>query len=191
MNPPAVAQKAARLPLTAGALPAAIRQELDHRLLEGDFRDYQTLADWLQRNGCQIRHGKAVKRGSKLESRLRTIRLATEQARAVTASSNDDDHMSETLVRLVQQHLFDILVDLRGADLSEVNLSALGHVVAEMARASLMQKKWAEDARARVARKVSVAKTKVVDTARTAAAGGGLTLEAEERIRCALMAITK
>jgi hypothetical protein len=171
-----------------GVPPDAIVEELDRGLAAGEFRDYASLKQWLERNRCHIRHAAAPRR-SKLERRLHTIRLATEHARALVGG--EDDRLSEALVRLVQQHLFEILVELKPGELTEINLSALGHVVAEMARASLMQKKWAEESQARLEQKVNRAKNKVVNAARNAAEGGGFTPEAEERIRQALMAITK
>ncbi|MGH7935210.1 MAG: phage protein Gp27 family protein [Candidatus Binataceae bacterium] len=195
--PPAAAGKAPGRPPLKGKLkqlPAAVREELDHRLVEGGFRDYRGLAKWLGENGCQITPSSVWNYGSKLEKRLNTIRLATAEARAVVAASpENEDRMSEALLRLIQQHLFEVLVDLKAGDLTQVNLGALARTVAHMARASIMQKKWAEEMRANFAQKVDTAERKVVLAARAAANsnGGGLTPEAEAGIRKALLEITE
>lgn len=172
-----------------------MRKELDRRLFEGGFCNYRALAQWLGENGCQITPMAVWKYGSKLEKRLNAIRLATEEARAVVdASVDDEDHMSEALLRLIQQHLFEVLVDLKSRDLAQVNLSALARAVAQMARASITQKKWVEEMRIKLVQKVDMARCKVVEVARDAAANGGaggLTPEAEACIRRALLEITE
>ena len=65
------------------ALPRSIRDELNRRLLEGDLSNYASLSQWLRKQGYQISRNAIAQYGSKLEHRLETVRMATEQARAV------------------------------------------------------------------------------------------------------------
>ena len=80
------------------------------------------------------------------------MRLATEQARAVveaSESSNEVD-INQALMRLVQQHLFTLLMELNVAELTEVNLAALARTVATLAKASVSQQKYAAEMRTHV-----------------------------------------
>ena len=52
------------------------------------------------------------KYGQKLEQRLELLKIATAQARAVVEAAPDDDRINEALMRLVQQNLFAVLVEV-------------------------------------------------------------------------------
>jgi hypothetical protein len=120
-------------------LPLAIRKELDRRLIEGDFRDYRGLAAWLGTQGCTISSVGVWKYGSRLEQRLELVRLATTQAKAIVeASGADDCKINEALLRLVQQQLFAVLVELEPSEAHAVNVAALARSVAQMGRVTLM-----------------------------------------------------
>jgi hypothetical protein len=176
------------------ALPRELREELNRRLTAGEFQGYLGLAQWLRRKGYGI-SGKEIRDyGGKLEQRLEAVRIATEQARAVVAASPDDDNrMGEALLRLVQHHLFTVLVELNPQDPKQADLRNLARTVAELGRAAIMQKKFAEELRERVAQRVATAQAKVMSTVREAAEGRprqGLTPQAEQEIRDALMEIS-
>ena len=175
------------------SLPRELREELNRRLTGGEFQGYLGLAQWLRRKGYAI-SGKEIRDYSgKLEQRLEAVKIATEQARAVVEASPDDDNkMGEALLRLVQHHLFTVLVELNPQDPKQADLRNLARTVAELGRAAIMQKKFAEDLRERVAQRVAVAQAMVMSTMRTAAEGKprqGLTAEAEKEIRDALLSI--
>jgi Protein of unknown function (DUF3486) len=170
------------------ALPRTVRDELNRRLLDGDLASYASLSRWLKKQGYQISRHAVPRYGNRLERRLETVKMATEQARAIVAATDEDDaRMSEALLRLVQQHLFAVLVELT-PEATRANLSALTRCVAEMGRASIMQKKFAEEMRVRVEGRLASAAHKVVEVARSE---GGLTPAAEEEIRRTLMEITQ
>src|SRR5205807_3086922 len=100
--------------------------------------------------------------------------------------------LDEALLRLVQQHLFSLLVELDPLDPKRSNLTALARTVAEMGRASLTQKKYADEMRANLRVKVQAAEHTVVEAARIAAVTGtkgGLTPEAEQAFRSAQMEV--
>jgi hypothetical protein len=179
-------------PSRIARLPVAVRDDLNQRLTTGAFSGYAELTRWLKRQGLHI--SSSVVRGCRLtlERRLQAVKLATEQARAVIAASPDDNPPDEALLRLVQQHLFSLLVELDPLDPKRSNLTALARTVAEMGRASLTQKKYADEMRANLRVKLQAAEHTVVEAARIAAVTGtkgGLTPEAEQEIRLALMEI--
>jgi hypothetical protein len=130
----------------------------------------------------------SVKRyANKLEQRLGAVRLATEQARAVVEAADDDDfEINEALLRLVQQHLFTVLVELNGADLNRANLPALARSVSALGRASILQKKYTEEMRVRIIDKVAAAQ-QAVETAKAR----GLSEAGAAQIKDALMEITE
>jgi hypothetical protein len=173
-------------------LPSDLREQLDRRLIAGNFRSYRELTTWLNEQGFEIGAAAVRRYGGKLERKLEAVKLATVQARAVIAASpDDDDRINEALIRLVQQHLFTVLVELKSDRLSGTNLAALARSVAEIAKTAVMQKKAAEELRASVRDKLGAAEKKVVGAARQAAGDKGLTLEAEAQIRRALTEIAE
>lgn len=176
-------------------LPREIREELNRRLMDGGFAGYSSLSVWLRKQGYYITRSEIKDYGNKLEQRLEAVRLATAQARAVVAASPEDDNrMSEALIRLVQHHLFNILVELNPQDPKQADLRAIARMVAELGRSSIMQRKFAEEMKEKVAGRVNAATAKVMDVAAAAAAngnGGGLSEEGEAEIRRALLEITK
>lgn len=179
-------------------LPKDVREELDRRLVDGAFSGYRQLSRWLGTKGCQIIHGAVAQYGKRLERRIDALRIATAQAREIVDASGGDDHvMDDALTRLVQQQLFSILVDLDTKNPQELNLPTLARSVAQVGRISLAQQRRAEELEAKVREKVAAAEQKVLTAARgledsvQAPAEGGLSPEAEERIRKALLEITQ
>lgn len=171
------------------SLPPGVREELDRRLVQGGFMNYRGLADWLGAQGCAITTAAVQRYGSKLERRLEAVKLATMQAKSVIEASPDDDNkINEALLRLVQQHLFTVLVELKTEDLSGVNVAALARSVAQIARAAIVQKKFTEEIRNSIEQKTREAGDKVISTVK-AAARGGLSPQAEREIRKALLEI--
>ena len=177
------------------SLDPKLRAELDRRLVEGHFSDYRGLAKWLGENGLKIGHAAVNRYGSLMERRLEQVRMATAQARAVVdEAGGDDDRITAATLKLVQQRLFTVLVDLNDADPKQANIAALANTVAQMTRASVMQERWANDLKTRLKERVGKAERKVIAQARTAveAAGGkGLSDDAQKQIRAALLEITQ
>ncbi len=167
-------------------LPKEIREELDSRIVKKGFAGYRELSAWLREEGYEIRKSAIHNHGQKLEQRLKAIKLATEEARAIVAASPDDDNaMNDALVRLVQDRLFTFLVDLELEDIDAVKLSKVSRGIADVARASISQKKFMQEARDRV--KAGVVKTS--EQVAIAERGGGISPEAGKAIRDALLGI--
>jgi uncharacterized protein DUF3486 len=138
-------------PKTIRGLPEDVRKELDERIARRDFKNYTELKRWLALHGCQIATVAVRHHARKLEGQLEAVRLATEQARAVVeATGSDELDINHALMRLVQQHLFTLLVELNVEELTEVNLAALARTVATLARASVSQQKYATEMRTHV-----------------------------------------
>jgi hypothetical protein len=135
-------------------LPDAVRTELEQRLLRGGFAGYVALADWLAEQGYGIGKSAVHRYGQAFERRMAALKIATDQAKALAAESGDDEGaMNEALIRLVQTRTFEILLEL-DHDAASTDLAKIGRMVADLARASVSQKKWAEQARAKIAAKL-------------------------------------
>lgn len=164
-------------------LPEEVRDLLNARLIATSFSNYEGLSDWLLDQGFEIKKSALHNYGSAFEERIAQLRVATEQAKAIVAESPDDEGaMSEALMRLVQERLFTILKDLQ-VDPTKVSLSGMAKAVAELGRASVTQKKYAAEVRERAAA--------VADQASKIAKRGGLSTEAANEIRSAILGIAK
>jgi uncharacterized protein DUF3486 len=171
-----------RTPHRIRVLPAEVRKELDERIARRDFKSYRELKRWLGQHNCQIATVGVRRHVLKLDARLEAVRLATEQARAVVeASGSDDTDINQALLRLVQQHLFTLLVETNKADLTEVNLGSLARTVGTLARASVAQQQFADEMRTHV---LAAQRTLVDAEAR------GLTDAGVAQIKQVLMQIT-
>lgn len=173
-------------PLRIQQLAPEVRAELNDRIASRNFTSYRELKLWLRQHGCLIGTLAVQRHANKLELRLEAVRLATAQARAVVEAAADDNvDINEALLRLVQQHLFTVLVELQGVDFNRANLPALARSVSALARASVLQKKCTDEIRARVAQKVADARH-ALDKARAL----GLSEDGAAQIRNVLMEIT-
>lgn len=172
-------------------LPPKLRAELDRRLIDGHFSGYAGLARWLGQQGCKISYSRVHKYGQKLERRLDTLRLATEQARAVVEAAGEaDDTVNEGLMRLVQGDLFNVLLEVRELDPGKVNFNALARNVASICRSAVQMRRLAEEMRNGIGKRVKTAERKVFAAARRGARGG-LSAAAERTMRAALLEIAE
>jgi len=132
-------------------LPADVREELERLLLAQCFSGYVGLSEWLAEKGYEISKSAIHEWGSGFKDRMGAIKLATEQARAIVAESPDDEGaMAEALTRLVQEKLFQVLVDIE-VDPSKLSLTGLTRAISELGRASVTTKKWAAEVRTKAA----------------------------------------
>ncbi len=127
------------------SLPDEVKAELDKRLVRGGFCDYVALSEWLCEQGYEISKSAIHRYGQAFDERLSAIRIATEQARAVTEAARDEEGaMNEALIRLVQQEAFKVLVNLNDEDKNAM-LPKVGLMVAKLSKAAVGQKKWASE----------------------------------------------
>ncbi len=134
----------------AEQLPDDIREELEQKLIASNFSDYRALESWLAEQGFEITKSSLQRWGSKLEERLHGIKVATEQAKAICAASPDDDGaMSDALMRLVQEKLFQLLLNLE-VDPDSIELPKLTRAIADICRGTVTLKKYQGEVRSKM-----------------------------------------
>jgi len=174
------------------ALPKPVRAWLDTALVDGNFSGYEALSMALKAKGFSIGKSALHRHGEKIEKRLAAIKASTEAAKLIVANSEDaEDARSEALISLVQNELFDALVNLQDANEEDdpkdrvALLAKAGKGIGEITRASIGQKKFATkvraDAKAEAAKAVDVV---------AATKGSGLSKETAETIKRAILGVT-
>lgn len=161
------------------ALPKAVKEWLDVALVDGNFSGYEQLEAELKARGFDIGKSSIHRYGSQFEQKLSMLKLASEQAKAiVTAAPDDEGAVNEALMRLVQEHLFKLLTadEEGGFDLPKV-----ARAVADLGRATVTQKKWQTEVRARAAA--------AADAAERIAKKGGLSAASVAEIRKNILGI--
>ncbi|MBA4289351.1 MAG: terminase [Pseudomonas sp.] len=162
------------------ALPAEVKTWLDKALAENNFSDYEALADELSGRGFAISKSALHRYGQNFEERLSALKMASEQARAVVAAAPDEEGaVNEALMRLVQEHLFKLLMSEGG----QIDLPKVAKAVAELGRASVVQKKWQAEVRERA----EVAANAVEKIAKK----GGLSAATREEMRREILGVAK
>lgn len=136
-------------------LPAEIKQWLDSRLVSGGFAGYELLETEinarLEQAGAAFKIGKSSihRYGSEFEDRLKSLKLVTEQAKAVvTGSADDEDAVSQALIRLTQEKLFNVVLNAQ-VDPEKMDLAKMTRAIADLSRASISNKKFAAEVKAR------------------------------------------
>ena len=159
-------------------LPKTVKTWLDKALAENNFSDYEALASELSAQGFSISKSALHRYGQDFESKLSALKMASEQARAVVAAAPDEEGaVNEALMRLVQEHLFKLLM----ADDKPFDLAKVAKAVAELGKASIAQKKWQTEYR----EKAEVAASRVEKIARK----GGLNQATVEEIRREILGV--
>lgn len=161
-------------------LPPELKAWLDQALVENNFSGYEALSAALAERGISIGKSALHAYGQSFEDRLSALRMASEQARAVVAAAPDEEGaVNEALMRLVQEHLFKLLM----ADGDQIDLPKVAKAVAELGRASVVQKKWQAEVRER-AEAAANAVEKI-------AKRGGLSADTREEMRREILGVAK
>lgn len=165
-------------------LPPEIKAWLDQALVQSNFSQYELLSAELKKRGCEISKTGLHRYGQDFEERLKTLRMVTEQARAVVQASPDEDGaVNDALVRLTQEKMFGILMEIN-VDPDSVDLAKLARAVAELGKASVAQKRWQMEAR-------KSALAEAAKEAGIAAKSVGLTDDAVEQIKRRILGIAE
>lgn len=139
------------------ALPPALKAELERLLADRTHGGYEALAAWLREQGFEVSKSSLHRYDQRVQAVMTRIKASTEAARLLAQSAPDEaDEHSAAVLRIVQSALFDALT--RVAEASEEAdpaeqvkvLSAAARAIAEASRASIGQKKWADEVRARL-----------------------------------------
>lgn len=137
-------------------LPNAVRDWLDKALVEGNFSGYEALENALRERGFNVSKSAIHRYGQGFEERLATLKLATDQAKAVVQAAPDDEGaVSEALMRLVQEKLFQVMLDFKVDPEKPLNIASAAKAVAELSRATVTQKKWQAEVRGKVEAKMA------------------------------------
>lgn len=159
-------------------LPPEIKQWLDRSLIEGNFSGYELLEQELSERGFVIGKSSINRYGQEFEQRMHALKLATEQAKAISESIPDDaGAMNDALIRLVQQKAFETLLKMEeGAPMKEIGL-----MVARLSNATVKQKQWATEVKEKAAT--------AADAVEKIAKKGGLSPAAVKEIRSRILGI--
>ena len=131
-------------------LPPELKEWLDGELVARGFGDYVQLAADLKARGAQVSKSALQRYGSPFEKRMAQVKMSTEQARAlVDAAPDDEDKLGAAVVRLTQERIFGLLVDLE-IDPENVDVNKLFKNAAEIGKASVTQKKFSQSVRAEI-----------------------------------------
>lgn len=162
-------------------LPDDVKRALDERLVSVGFCNYKALSDWLTDQGYQISRSALQRYGQQFEEKLTALKIATEQAKAITSVVGDEEGaMNEALIRLVQQRAFEVLVKLQEDD-EDGRLPKLGVMIAKLSKASVDQKKWVAEVREKA--------SATADEVRAEIKKSGLSDEKAEEIRKKILGI--
>ena len=165
-------------------LPPELKEWLDAQLIRGGFSDYVQLAADLKAKGESVSKSALHRYGSQFEKRMAQLKMSNEQARAlVDASPDDEDKLGAAVIRLTQDRIFQLLVDLE-IDPESVDVNKLFKNAAEIGKASVTQKKFTMEARAAIE---DAARKKVLEEQRAKLEAmptkGGVTAETKAAIR--------
>lgn len=159
------------------AMPKAMKEWLDTQLVEGEFSGYELLAAELKARGYEISKSALHRYGSRFQQQLGRLKESAEKARAVVAASpDDDDDMSQALMRLTQAKLMDVMEAVE-FDPEKTDLSKLTLHVSRLVRASLPLKQWKAQAKAKAGARLDQA------VSQAEAAGGALSVDVIRKIR--------
>lgn len=112
------------------SLPAWIRPILDRRIVESGFADYREHSEWLAEWGFEIGKSALHAYGVRLRSLVSQYRPTADEAGAVLAAGSEDAALAAAAgIRIVQDRVFQWLIDagkddLKGYDLAVRTLAA-------------------------------------------------------------------
>jgi|SRR5208282_2478071 len=143
----------------ATLLPQELRKELNTKMIANAFAGYTPLSEWLAGHGYKISKSSIHRYGRKLESRMEAVGRAAQQACAIVEVAPDEEGaMNEALMRLVQKRLFDVLMEDDSLDTAKLDIGEVATMVVTIGRASIDQKKFAQEVRAQAAIKLRKAR---------------------------------
>lgn len=163
------------------ALPPELKEWLDNELMARGFADYEQLAADLKARGADVSRSSLQRYGSPFEKKMAQLKLAGEQARAlVDAAPDDEDKLGAAVIRMTQEKIFNLLLEL-DINPEEVDVNKLFKNAAEIGKASVSQKRFSSEVRARA----EAAAANVEKIAKK----GGLSAESVEQLRREILGI--
>ncbi len=115
-------------------LPAHLREEVERRMLENGFSDYQGLADWVRQQGHDISDDSVWRYGKNFQHQIKAAEFAMRHARALAEVAPDRDGlMGQALIQIIQQKVLSALVEVEQLD--NADMARLMHAVADRPQA--------------------------------------------------------
>jgi len=137
-------------------LPPELKAQLERLLVDRSHAGYLALSAWLGERGYSISHAAVHRYDQRLQTVMARIRASTEAARLIAQASPDEsDEHSAAVLRMVQSSLFEAMTRVTEADDADPAdqvklLSAAARAIADASRASIGQKRWADEVRDRL-----------------------------------------
>lgn len=127
------------------SLPPKVKAWLDRALADKGFQGYRALEEELRARGYAISKSAIQRYGKDFEDRLSSLKLATEQAKAIVDAAPDEEGATnEAMMRLVQEKLFAALMAVDG---NKIDLAKFARAIADLGRATVTQKRFVVEAR--------------------------------------------
>jgi hypothetical protein len=146
-------------------------------LIEKGFSDYEGIASWLQEQGYDVSRSAAHRYGQEFEGKMAAIKIATEQARAITEAVGDGEgFMGDALTSLCQEKAFQVLVKMQELDPENIDFTKLTVAVSKLNKTAVDQKKWQSEARKK-------ALEEAADSIEATARQEGVSIETIKKIR--------
>lgn len=132
------------------ALSPEDRDWLNRQFMDKGFCGYEEIAKILAEKGYNVSKSSVHRYGQKLEDKLEAVQASTQAAMLIAQAAPDDaDQRSQAMLSLVQTEFFNALVALQEVSKEdnspEDRIALLGKAskgIAEIAKASVNQKKW-------------------------------------------------
>lgn len=137
-------------------LPPEVRSWLEQVLADRSHAGYKALAELMREKGFDLSHSAIWRADQRIQRTMAAIRASTEAARLIAQSAPDEaDEHSAAVIRMVQSALFEAMLKVREAEDADPAeqvklLSQAARAVAEASRASIGQKRWQDEVRAKL-----------------------------------------
>lgn len=172
-------------------LPMEAKAWLDQELVKRGFAGYEEIAETLKAKGHQTSMQAVHRYGQRLQKQMEAISASTEAARIIANATPDQaDARSAAVISMFQTGLFEAMLAMQAAEgaapKERVQLySKAARGIADLTRASVAQKKWADEVKA----KLAAAKTQASKAAETVARKAGLSDDDWGAIRAQILGI--
>lgn len=134
-------------PRLIDSLPEEIRAELDARIAANGFGGYEELSLWLKEQGFEISRSTIGKYGKEFKEKAESIRVATEQAKAIAEVFGDEaGDLVEVVSNLAYNEAFQILLNKDYSD-QDMSLPKLMGAIANLSRSSVGLKRFRQEVR--------------------------------------------
>ncbi|MCX8016332.1 MAG: DUF3486 family protein [Rhodocyclaceae bacterium] len=138
-------------------LPPELKAELERLLADRSHGGYEALSAWLKDQGYDISKSAVHRYDQRVQAVMMRIRASTEAARLLAQAAPDEaDEHSAAVLRMVQSALFDAMARVTEAaeeadpERQVKVLAQAARAIAEASRASIGQKKWAEEVKTKL-----------------------------------------